>query len=1183
MQEQETVKSSKQLAKKTRGKSATAAKKADEDNLESTDKVVVGDKQTEQLVTKSTRGKSKSKTAQQEIAIESESVQKKSARAKKGAKSKETELEVKENVEENVELEQLKSKRNTAASKKQQQSSKDEVDAAIDHVKKKASKVSNKKTAADLIEEEQQLDEQLDKQLEQLDKQQEKEEESKEIEEPFKVPVKKGRGKAKAAITTTVNKEKEETAIVSSPQTTTKRGRRPIKKDQQEQLQEEEINNEPVETQSQPIESVTTKRGRRPTKKDQQEQLQEEEINNEPVETQSQPIESVTTKRGRRPTKKDQQEQLQEEEIDNEPVETQSQPIESVTTKRGRRPTKKDQQEQLQEEEIDNEPVETQSQPIESVTTKRGRRPTKKIIENEEQSDKVIEQPATKSTRGKKAAVVPVEDKIIEKEKVKEAEDDQEKMNKLIEDDEEDNKSEKELVIDLKEDQPPAPPPPPKKRGRKVYEREAAAIKANEIETQKQQLQQVEELQPTVSLIEQQKQSPVVKRGRGKGRKAKQQEEIINQEEVPSSELPTTKSKSDKNKDSTPIEEEQITSSNLQQQDEELERPAKRGKHDDEIVAEEEEVINNQQLQEESSEVVAEEKEEEMPCTSNSDELNKEEKELEESKAVDETTSSQGGDSRQDVMEVIETMKSMVEESILDPSSSSLNETRGEVISAKELEEYTSDSEDLKLTYDSITLKNYNFSETSRTNELACTSNTISFTRLDNETNARKRIKLFDIKDKLKLPAIDNGKVIAFGEDMAGELGLIKSGIQRHWPIEIKVDKQEEFCFINTLSQHSVCVNKKGELYTFGNNDEFALGRLTNLDANSNEEDDEEDNEQDRQDRLNATPTIFNFGEFKVYKATTGDSHTAALTTCGSVFYWGNFRDTNGSAGLTTSQLTPTNKPVAIDQNLDIIDIASGANFLLLLDSSGVVYSLGVGDRGELGRFATEAECKFNKQQRAKFLEPLPVEFAKNVQIDAIWASEFNAFARSTDNRVFGWGLNNYCQLGFNKQENGPLSVFKPKEINYFTKLNHRIEKIACGQHHSIALDNRGNVFAFGRHEYGRLGLGNVKEDANQPKLIESLKGKKVIDISCGASSSFAITEDGQLYSWGMASPQLGHGKNVNENDIWEPRQVKSEDKSKVMQRFKAIKVAAGSNHCLVLGHLTEEDVNNNKQRNGVI
>ncbi|KAK4336924.1 hypothetical protein RND71_043530 [Anisodus tanguticus] len=530
---------------------------------------------------------------------------------------------------------------------------------------------------------------------------------------------------------------------------------------------------------------------------------------------------------------------------------------------------------------------------------------------------------------------------------------------------------------------------------------------------------------------------------------------------------------------------------------------------------------------------------------SKNEEILENEKEISDKKSCEEIKETE-------ILNVIEDMKSIVENTILSESSSCSDSTK-EIISAKELEDYAKDSsnEDFKLTFGEVSLKIDNCKSNENLTEK------LSFT--ENETNVRKKIKLFST-ETLKLPELEDGKVLVFGEDIAGELGLGEVGLSKAKPVQLKID--DEICYINTLSQHSVLINKKGQLYTFGNNDECALGRTTA--------------DKPDQEELEATPTIFDLDKFKIYKATTGDSHTAILSIFGTVFYWGNFRDPNGKVGLTTNQLNATGEPFAINPELTVVDIASGANFLLVLDSFGDVYSLGIGDRGELGRLNYD-ELKFNKNERSKYLELHIVDFPKNVKIDRIWCGEFTAFARSTDNRIFSWGLNNFCQLGFKSENNKQdLCVLKPKEVSFFTKLGHVIEKICSGQHHSIALDDKGNVFAFGRHEYGRLGLGNVKEDATQPKMIETFKGKKVVDISCGGISSFAITSEGKLYSWGMQACQLGQGSNLN-GDIYEPKIVTS----KLMDRFKALKVSTGSAHCLVLGQFIENENVNQKSTNG--
>ncbi len=65
---------------------------------------------------------------------------------------------------------------------------------------------------------------------------------------------------------------------------------------------------------------------------------------------------------------------------------------------------------------------------------------------------------------------------------------------------------------------------------------------------------------------------------------------------------------------------------------------------------------------------------------------------------------------------------------------------------------------------------------------------------------------------------------------------------------------------------HSACLTSDGVVYTFGCNDEFALGR---------------DNE-DEVDKVELNE--------KIIQISAGDSHTAALGESGAVYAWGTFR-----------------------------------------------------------------------------------------------------------------------------------------------------------------------------------------------------------------------------------------------------------------------------------------------------
>ena len=54
-----------------------------------------------------------------------------------------------------------------------------------------------------------------------------------------------------------------------------------------------------------------------------------------------------------------------------------------------------------------------------------------------------------------------------------------------------------------------------------------------------------------------------------------------------------------------------------------------------------------------------------------------------------------------------------------------------------------------------------------------------------------------------------------------------------------------------------------------------------------------------------------------------------------------------------------------------------------------------------------------------------------------------------------------------------------------------------------------GTVYALGRAEYGRLGLGENAVESAEPKQVTALNGTKCVSSNCGTCVSFAISESG--------------------------------------------------------------------------
>jgi hypothetical protein len=96
-------------------------------------------------------------------------------------------------------------------------------------------------------------------------------------------------------------------------------------------------------------------------------------------------------------------------------------------------------------------------------------------------------------------------------------------------------------------------------------------------------------------------------------------------------------------------------------------------------------------------------------------------------------------------------------------------------------------------------------------------------------------------------------------------------------------------------------------------------------------------------------------------------------------------------------------------------------------------------------------------------------------------------------------------------------------------------------EQHCFALCDDGTVFMWGWNNYGQCGNGN-RTDVNTPTQIPRgyFHNKKIVDMWAGGGnygSTWAITEDGELYSWGYnGTGQLGTG---NFRDQARPERVK--------------------------------------------
>ncbi|KAJ7533993.1 hypothetical protein O6H91_13G074600 [Diphasiastrum complanatum] len=118
---------------------------------------------------------------------------------------------------------------------------------------------------------------------------------------------------------------------------------------------------------------------------------------------------------------------------------------------------------------------------------------------------------------------------------------------------------------------------------------------------------------------------------------------------------------------------------------------------------------------------------------------------------------------------------------------------------------------------------------------------------------------------------------------------------------------------------------------------------------------------------------------------------------------------------------------------------------------------------------------------------------------------------------------------------------------------------VATGLSFTVALTENGEVYTWGSNSHGQLGHGDTNDVAMPGKVAGLSICGLVAMISAGASHTLAVTRDGALYSFGYgANFCLGHGDTANEHS---PRLVESLRE----QNIFLVGIAAGDEHSVAL------------------
>lgn len=251
----------------------------------------------------------------------------------------------------------------------------------------------------------------------------------------------------------------------------------------------------------------------------------------------------------------------------------------------------------------------------------------------------------------------------------------------------------------------------------------------------------------------------------------------------------------------------------------------------------------------------------------------------------------------------------------------------------------------------------------------------------------------------------------------------------------------------------------------------------------------------------------------------------------------------------TTDQPTqsfPTEVILTPDyRDAKVIDIASGDFYNNVLLEDGTVW--------RIGKDADSGECITRKITNLSDVISISSRFVRNMAltndgivyvwydkdepesmqnlpfITMISSGANHSLVLDSKGGIWVWGDNEFSQLG-----NGQITS---AEIPMLLDSLPPITEIEAGSYHNLAIDYDGNVWEWGSNFQGESGGETLFQPVSTPQQVPDLEN--VISIAAAEAISVAITEDGNIWRWGLTnlgtseiSPDSESGTNIPEQII---------------------------------------------------
>ncbi len=238
-------------------------------------------------------------------------------------------------------------------------------------------------------------------------------------------------------------------------------------------------------------------------------------------------------------------------------------------------------------------------------------------------------------------------------------------------------------------------------------------------------------------------------------------------------------------------------------------------------------------------------------------------------------------------------------------------------------------------------------------------------------------------------------------------------------------------------------------------------------------------------------------------QAESGEVHSLAIKTNGSLWAWG--ANGYGQLGLdhTTNQTAPVQVGTATDWDRLVLGLGNQErSFSMAIKTNGSLWFCGYDGHYQSG---LSEEPPYNIPHVENRLSPAEAGTqARDWKVVSVGYRHIVAV--KTDGTLWAWGVNTNRQVGYD-------ATADPVKAPFRLGTGTDWKTVSAGAYFNLALKNDGTLWSWGDNTYGQLGNGVIGGDQDLPRQVGTDRDWKA--IAAGYYTNYGLKNNGSLWAWG--------------------------------------------------------------------